>query len=109
MDPDHLHFNEWAFMAKTDPEVFERCRERCINEWLSRTGKHRPCLEALQSKIDAERKRAGSPQQAVAAISEMMCASLCELAGELKCLSDDLKSLESRGARESERQAVSPA
>ena len=53
MDADHLYFNEWVFMAETDPEVFERRREECINEWLSKTGKHRPCLEALQSRIDA--------------------------------------------------------
>ena len=92
MDLD-VSFNEWAFMAKTDPEVFERCRERCINGFLSSSGRHRQRLQALQSRIDGQRKLANSPQEAVVAISEMMCESLRDLAHELSDLSGEMGSL----------------
>lgn len=79
MDPD-VYFNEWAFMAKTDPEVFEQRREQCISKLLSRCGPHRQQLQALQAKIDEQRKLANSPLEAVVAISGLMCNSLDDLA-----------------------------
>ena len=92
MDPD-VYFNEWAFMAKADPEVFEQRREDCINELLSKSGQHRQQLQALQSRIDAQRKLANSPLDAVAAISGLMCNSLCDLARVLSSLSVDLEEM----------------
>ncbi|OHC66571.1 MAG: hypothetical protein A2045_00220 [Rhodocyclales bacterium GWA2_65_20] len=93
MDPD-VYFNEWAFMAKADPEVFEQRREQCINQLLSQSGQHRQQLQALQARIDAQRKLANSPQEAVIAISGLMCKSLCDLACVLRNLSVDLKDME---------------
>jgi hypothetical protein len=94
MDPDVYYFNEWAFLAKTDPEVFEQRRVQCINKLLSMSGQQKQRLRALQSRIDAQRKRANSPQEAVIAISDLMCKSLSDLACVLKNLSVDLKYLE---------------
>jgi hypothetical protein len=88
-----FYFNEWAFLAKADPEVFERRREQYIAKFLSQSGIHRRRLELLQAKIDRERELAATPQQAVVAISGLMCASLAELAGEMSTLTTDLKNL----------------
>lgn len=88
-----FHFNEWVFLAKADPELFEQRRRQLIAAFLNQSGVHRQRLEKLQSQIDQERERAGSPQQAVVAISGLMCASLSALAGEMASLSTDLKRL----------------
>ncbi|MDD5248927.1 MAG: DUF3135 domain-containing protein [Rhodocyclaceae bacterium] len=88
-----FYFNEWAFLAKTDPAVFERRREQTIAEFLSQAGIHRQRLELLQSQVDRAREVAATPQQAVVAISGLMCESLAELAGEMASLTADLKNL----------------
>lgn len=90
-----FHFNEWVFLAKADPELFEQRRRQAIARFLNQSGVHRQRLEVLQSKIDRERERADSPQQAVVAISGLMCASLAELAGGMTALTKDLKQLRS--------------
>lgn len=88
-----FHFSEWAFLAKTDPEVFERRREQIIAEFLSQSGRHRQRLEVLQSRVDRERQLAATPQQAVVAISRLMCESLAELAGGMSSLTTDLRGI----------------
>jgi hypothetical protein len=90
-----FYFNEWAFLAKSDPELFEQRRQEYIAAFLSQSGAHRQQLQVLQSKIDQQRKQAATPEQALAAISELMYASLAELAGEMSNLADDLKCLKS--------------
>lgn len=92
MDQD-LYFNEWAFLARTDPEIFERRRKEYIGSFLSGTGVHRPRLEALQARIDAQRSLADTPEEAVMAISTLMCDSLADLAGKMKNLCTDLRDL----------------
>lgn len=88
MDLD-FNFNEWAFLAKTNPEGFERYREQYIGQFICQTGRHRRRLEALQSRIDVERELAPTPEAALAIISRHMCDSLCQLAHEMQ----DLKTL----------------
>src|SRR5690348_3408689 len=88
MDLD-FNFNEWAFLAKTNPEGFERYREQYIVQFLSTTGMHRPRLEALQSCIDVERELAPTPEDALIAITSKMCQSLSHLGREVQ----ELKSL----------------
>lgn len=87
------YFNEWAFLAKADPEAFERRRKQYIDDFLRRTGRHRRRLEALQASIDAERRPEVPPQQTVLALSRMMCASLDELHAAMTGLSADLRQL----------------
>lgn len=81
-----FNFNEWVFLAKTNPEGFERYREQCINQFLSQSGRHRRRLEALQSRIDVERELAPTPEAALAVISYKMCQSLSLLGEEIKSL-----------------------
>jgi hypothetical protein len=88
MDLD-FNFNEWAFLAQTNPEGFERCREQYIGQFIRASGRHRRRLEALQSRIDVERELAPSPEAALAMISGQMCASLSQLVTEMQ----DLKTL----------------
>lgn len=87
------YFNEWAFLAQADPEAFERRRKQYIGEFLRRSGRHRRRLEALQARIDAERRPGVPPQQTVLALSRLMCASLDELHAAMTGLSADLKQL----------------
>ena len=88
-----IYFNEWVFLAETDPEAFERRREQYINQFLSQSGRHRQRLESLQHRIDAERKLASTPEEVLMMISELLCESLCALAGETQSLSDDARRL----------------
>ncbi|HEX8962525.1 MAG TPA: DUF3135 domain-containing protein [Rhodocyclaceae bacterium] len=94
MDLD-FYFNEWAFLAKSDPALFEQRRREYIGAFLSRSGAHREHLETLQAKIDQQREQAATPEGAVVAISELMCASLAELGSEMGKLLVDLKRLKS--------------
>ncbi|MGE5467400.1 MAG: DUF3135 domain-containing protein [Ignavibacteria bacterium] len=96
MDFD-FYFNEWAFLARTDPALFEQKRRDFIEAFLSRSGVHRARLEALQSKIDQHREQAATPERAVVAISALMCDSLSELGGQMANLVTDLKRLETSG------------
>lgn len=93
MDLD-VYFNEWAFLARTDPEVFERRRQEYIGSFLNHSGLHRARLEALQASIDARRASAANPQESVMAISLLMCESLCTLAETMQNLCADLNELD---------------
>jgi hypothetical protein len=88
-----FYFNEWAFLARTDPALFEQRRSEMIHAFLGRVGSHRQKLEALQSKIDQQRELAATPERAVVAISELMCASLSQLSSEMTDLVSGLKRL----------------
>lgn len=100
-----FYFNEWAFLAKTDPALFEQRRRETIAAFLDGSGKHRVRLEALQSKIDQQREQAATPERAVVAISELMCASLSELASGMTDLVTDLKRLKAKVLTEAVREA----
>lgn len=88
MDLD-FNFNEWAFLAKTNPEGFERYRAQYIDQFLRSSGKHRRRLEALQSVIDVEREQAPTPEDALFKITQRMCQSLSHLGEEM----EELKTL----------------
>lgn len=88
-----FHFSEWCFLARIDPDAFERRRVRLIEDFLSRSGRHRSRLENLQAAIDREREEAGSAREVLLMLSRKMCGSLWLLEEELKELSDDLHRL----------------
>ncbi len=92
MDADY-HFSEWAFLAKTDPEAFERRRRACIEQFLEQSGHRRARLEALQATIDAECEMAATPREAMLAVSRMMCNSLAELHLAMATLSGEFRNL----------------
>ena len=96
-------FEEWAALARLDPQAFERRRREVIDEFLRSSGSQRASGEALQREIDAVRKQAGTPQDALLAISGMLHAQLSFLGEELCALREDLGLIEraSRKARAS--------
>ncbi len=96
-----FYFNEWAFLARTDPELFERRRREFVDGFVNSGGEHKPHLEALQREIDHQRELAATPERAVVVISELMCASLSNLGEKMTTLLDDLKDLESNAQKAS--------
>ena len=79
-------FEEWAFLAKVDPEAFERRRRKVIDEFLSNSGRQRALGEQLQREIDAVRGRTEEPLEALLAISSMLYEQLRFLGEELHAL-----------------------
>ena len=79
-------FNQWAELARTDPEAFRRQRQLAIEAQIARAEHlHQQRLRGLQFRIDMECRRAGNPLQACLRLSSMMWDSF----HELKALLDD--------------------
>lgn len=76
MDPTDLDAfdpEEWAELARVDPEEFERCRRAAIEALIARAPAHlERRLRGLQWQIDCEREKAGSPLAACLRINNMM-------------------------------------
>ncbi len=79
-------FQEWASLAKVDPQAFELRRAQYIELFLNSTGKRRQRLEGLQFRVDATRRLAHSSPEALLAISKLMIQSLADLRDELAAL-----------------------
>ena len=66
-------FDDWHTLAKTDPEAFERRRQREIQKLIaSAPDAMQGRLESLQWRIDRERERHPSPAVACQKVFEMM-------------------------------------
>jgi len=66
-------FQEWARLAREDPDAFERERARLIGELIGAAPpemRHR--LEALQWRVEQVRRRSRTPLSACLKISAMM-------------------------------------
>lgn len=72
-----IDFDEWARLAKTDPEEFETRRREIIESTIARnpTGRQQR-LRSLQWKIDQIRTLSPTPISACVKISNMMWDSL---------------------------------
>ncbi len=82
MENKRFFFNEWGFLAKVDPELFELRRKKAIEELLRDSGKPTLHHSRLQSEIDTAKDLDKDPQQ-----------TLLESAKELR---DQLTLLENR-------------
>lgn len=70
-------FDEWAALAKEDPQAFEKMRLAAIDEYIASVpDSHRQRLRRLQWRIDQERRLARSPMSACLRISRMMWDSM---------------------------------
>ena len=66
-------FDEWMYLAHSDPDAFEERRKRVIDEAIARAPQHMQTrLRALQWRIDMERSRASNPLSACIRLSNMM-------------------------------------
>lgn len=90
----NFNFEEWALLAKVNPEAFELRRREIIDMFLRESPeRQRRFGGILQREIDAERQRAGDPQKAFLAVAKMMCQQLAFLGEELHNLSGAMKKL----------------
>ena len=72
-----IDFDEWAALAKSDPEAFEARRRAVIEEAIGRSHPaSQQRLRCIQWKVDQIRERATNPLSACVKISEMMWDSL---------------------------------
>lgn len=75
-----LNFDEWASLAKSDPEEFEAKRLRKIETFFNGVPAERQQrLKGLQWQVDQTRKLARSPMASCIAISAMMLDSASRL------------------------------
>lgn len=90
-----FHFQEWAFLAKVDPEAFEIRRRKVVEQFLQNSSeRQRTVGRRLQREIDANRNLIDDPQVALAAISRMLWQQVSFLCDGLNDLSDCMKRLE---------------
>ncbi len=69
----HIDFEEWANLAKADPDSFERLRSNTLAQAISRAPSDRQQhLRCLQWRVDRVRERTTNPLAACIAISDMM-------------------------------------
>jgi len=85
-------FDQWASIAKQDPEKFELMRQQLINELLDQTPDHlKQRMVALQWQIDHIRNQADSPMDACLSISQKMMDSILGENGLLNALNEPEK------------------
>jgi hypothetical protein len=83
-------FEEWAFLARVDPEAFEQRRRVVIAGFLATSLRPRALGEALQARIDLARGRAAEPLEALLTIALMLHAELGRLGEKLHALYAEL-------------------
>lgn len=73
-------FENWAKLARENPEQFEKQRRTVIQQFLDSAPEDlRPGLEKIQWRVEQERRRAGNPVGAMIAISKLMWDKLYRL------------------------------
>ena len=92
-------YEEWAFLARIDPALFETHRRQLIDEFLIAAGSERQKEEGarLQREIDATIQGASDSKAALLAIARMLCGQLSHLGEELSALKTQLLSLPQTG------------
>lgn len=73
MSSEQFDFDNWAELAKADPEAFESKRKQLIDDFIASAPESlRKRLVGFQWRIDMERERCDNPLQACIRISNMM-------------------------------------
>jgi hypothetical protein len=68
-----FNFDEWAKLAKEDPDAFENMRERMIQDVIESTSPEiKRRMQGLQWKIDKIRSTSSNPMASCLRISQMM-------------------------------------
>lgn len=69
----NFDFDDWARLARNDPEAFEQRRAEAIEELIrSSTPRMQRRLRGLQFQVDVQRRLASNPLSACIRISRMM-------------------------------------
>ena len=77
MDIDTFDFDEWATLAKSEPEAFERRRREYVEHLISDSTNIRR-MRGLQCRIDMERIRARTELKACLRIYSLMWDSFLD-------------------------------
>ncbi len=66
-------FDDWAELAKRDPEAFERRRDQVVSEVCGHMNvDSAPAIAGIRWRIDIERKRCTTPMQLCLRLSSLM-------------------------------------
>ncbi len=96
-------FQRWMWLARNDPEAFERERDKAVNEVISNAPERLQArLRGLQFRIDMERRKARTPLIACLRISSMMWDAVLGKEGLRDALTSFSSITEGRGGRKSE-------
>jgi len=72
-----IDFDEWAALARSNPEAFEAKRRKTVNDFIASLPESRQAhLRRLQWRIDGVRHRARTPLAACIRLSNMMWESV---------------------------------
>ncbi len=95
-------FDQWADLARSNVDEFERRRVRVIEQFIdSCPSSRRRRLRGLQFQVDAERRRARTPLQA--------CLRLSSLMWDAALADDGLRGVLAAPTRRPARQTSPPA
>ena len=102
---DDLSFEEWCEMHRSDPDRFEACRLKLLNDLIDAApDESKPRLRGLMFRMEGEARRSGSQLGYVLRLSSMMMEMLDEMREQMSTLiGGDAKASERRSARESAR------
>lgn len=80
-------FEEWALLAKTDPQAFEAKREEAIALFIAGASpRMQSRLRGLQWRVDMDRRRASNPLSSCMRIFNQMWKSVYDERGLLDAL-----------------------
>jgi len=80
-------FDAWSALARSDPQAFEDCRDRTINEAILRAPAHmQPRLRGLQWKLNQIRNTSRTPMIACLRMNRMLWDAVIGDRGLLDCL-----------------------
>jgi hypothetical protein len=89
LSPPPRDFDAWAALARTDPQGFEDCRDRTINEAILRAPPHKQQrLRRMQWKLNQIRNISHTPMAACLRMNRMLWESVIGDNGLLNCLLD---------------------
>jgi hypothetical protein len=75
-----IDFEQWARLARHDPETFEQLRHRLLDAHIARcSSSHQQRLRRLQWRIDRLREQASNPMSACVQISNLMWTTFDQL------------------------------
>jgi hypothetical protein len=101
-------FDEWASLARSDPEAFERKRRAAIDGLIESAGaRNRDRLRGLQWRLDQRRRRAKTPVAACIEIYHQMWDAVLRSGGLLAHL-EYLQGQAPAPARPSRSGTISP-
>jgi len=82
-----IDFDTWSALARSDPQAFEDCRDRIINEAIQRAPAHKQQrLRRMQWKLDQIRNTSRTPMIACLRMNRMLWEAVVGDKGLLDCL-----------------------